>query len=514
MAVQFRFVILLLCVTASTIAYITRQNINIAIVSMVEDVVEAAAAKSTSNKPSLDICPTQQKEFQSVASREFKNSSRTTTVSSSSSRFTHRYSWDQSVQGIILGSFFYTYILFQMPSGILAEKFGGRWIIVLTLLGSGLVNALTPFITDFVMFVILSRLILGAVQAGVYPAAFSIICRWMPLKDRSFAFALLEGGACIGSIIAYFTSGFLSNYYGWPSVFYLAGGISLTYTVIFALFSSNEPEGHRCVTDAELQLIHQNGTQKETASVGKKIPWVAILTNKAVMTAAFFKFGLSWTFLIMAVKLPAYLNDIIREDITSNGVINAFMNVLASLTMACMGFVSERVIEQGWLSRTHTRKMFSIFSGAGSGLCTLMIPFAGCNRSLLLSILFMGSVFLGCGSGSDIPLPSEMSKNFPATIYSLLNMIAMSAGFIAPSFCGYILDAYAFELRQGWSLVFYSTSGLSFLATAIFLSFASAERQPFDFIEDELEEAEAEEVKRQVSGRTRKISTLSYGPAS
>ena len=380
-----------------------------------------------------------------------------------------------------------------MPAGVLSEKFGGQWIVCLTLLGSGLVNILTPLITDYVFLLVMFRLLLGAAQAGVYPASFSICCKWMPLKDRSLAFALLEGGACIGSIIAYFSSGFLSKSLGWPWVFFLSGFIALVFTVLLAVFLRSTPHGHPFITEEELKVIESSPhklnldetTTREGDKSSPKIPWTKILCCRSVLVAGLFKFGESFTYLIMGVKLPAYLNDVMREDITSNGVINATMNVLASLTMASMGYVSERVIENGWMSRTSTRKFFSVFSGMGSGLCTLMIPFAGCDKTLLLSILFLGSILLGCGSGSDVPLPSEMSRNFPATIYSLLNMVAMSAGFIAPSIVGWILDSYVGDLRRGWSIVFYLTSCISIVSTIIFLCFASAERQSFDFVDEE-----------------------------
>ena len=299
------------------------------------------------------------------------------------------------------------------------------------------------------------RLLLGAAQAGVYPASFSICCKWMPLKDRSLAFALLEGGACIGSIIAYFSSGFLSKSFGWPWI-----------TVLLAVFLRSTPHEHPFITEEELKVIESSShklnidetTTREGEKSSPKIPWVKILCCRSVLVAGLFEFGESFTYLIMGVKLPAYLNNVMRKDITSNGVINATMNVLASLTMAFMGYASGRVIENGWMSRTRTWKFFSAFSGMGSGLYTLMIPFADCDKTLLLSILFLGSILLGCGSGSDVPLPSEMSRNFPATIWSLQNMVAMSVGFMAPSIVGWILDSYVGDLRRGWSIVFYLTS--------------------------------------------------------
>jgi len=38
--------------------------------------------------------------------------------------------WEKSIQGHILGSFFYGYFVSQIPGGLLAERFGAKWIMV------------------------------------------------------------------------------------------------------------------------------------------------------------------------------------------------------------------------------------------------------------------------------------------------------------------------------------------------------------------------------------------------
>ncbi len=42
-----------------------------------------------------------------------------------------KFTWDQKTQGLILGAFFYGYIVMQVPGGWLARRFGGVLLIVL-----------------------------------------------------------------------------------------------------------------------------------------------------------------------------------------------------------------------------------------------------------------------------------------------------------------------------------------------------------------------------------------------
>lgn len=54
------------------------------------------------------------------------------------------FDWDEVQQGIILGSFFYGYMLTQLPGGLLAQRFGGKWPLGLGLLVTAIFALLTP----------------------------------------------------------------------------------------------------------------------------------------------------------------------------------------------------------------------------------------------------------------------------------------------------------------------------------------------------------------------------------
>lgn len=495
MAFRVRHLILILCVMSSAVVYITRININIAIVAMVEPISQSINSNKTtlpSDGPApstnrLQTCPLANKTSASASPSQgdvhHLHASPDKTSDNSSSPPPEMYKWDQGMQGLVLGSFYYTYILFQIPSGLLAERFGGRTLISFALIGSCVINAVTPFIASYATVMIVSRLLLGAFQAGMYPGAFAMCNTWLKLKERAFAFALTESGACVGTIFTYFSSGFISESLGWPWVFYVSGLIALFSLVIFFLLASDDPKRHPCIGRNELIERSDEPVIGTKSTSQLSTPWVGILTCPAVLAAALFKFSIGWTYTTLGSKLPAYLNDIMHEDISSNGVINGIMNLIFTLSMGIGGLASERIIQRKLASRTATRKLYSIVSGFGSAFCILLIPLAGCDRMALLTILYVGSFCLGSASGSDVPLASEMSNNFPATLYSLLNMIQMSPGFITPSFVGFLLDGSS-DLRSSWARVFYFSSFLTAVSTVIFILFASAERQKFDMQSD------------------------------
>ena len=52
--------------------------------------------------------------------------------------------WDESTQGLILGCFFYGYVLTQIPGGRLAELYGGKIVFGLGVLITGILTAISP----------------------------------------------------------------------------------------------------------------------------------------------------------------------------------------------------------------------------------------------------------------------------------------------------------------------------------------------------------------------------------
>lgn len=66
------------------------------------------------------------------------------------------FNWDEAKQGIVLGSFFYGYVLTQVPGGRLAELFGGKLIYGIGVLVTAIFTFLSPIAAriNFPFFII------------------------------------------------------------------------------------------------------------------------------------------------------------------------------------------------------------------------------------------------------------------------------------------------------------------------------------------------------------------------
>src|SRR3954471_21552874 len=74
----------------------------------------------------------------------------------------------------MLSGFFLTYALFQIPMGNLADKYGQRLVLSLSIAAWSLVTAASGFVTGFAT-ILLVRLLLGITESGAYPAAAGLV---------------------------------------------------------------------------------------------------------------------------------------------------------------------------------------------------------------------------------------------------------------------------------------------------------------------------------------------------
>ncbi len=106
------------------------------------------------------------------------------------------------------GIFFFSYALGQVPGGWLGDRFGSRLMLAIYILTWSLFTALIGVASGVAMLLAM-RLGCGLGQAGAYPAAGSLLSKWVPLATRGIASSLVVLGGRLGAVIAPFLTGIL-----------------------------------------------------------------------------------------------------------------------------------------------------------------------------------------------------------------------------------------------------------------------------------------------------------------
>jgi ACS family sodium-dependent inorganic phosphate cotransporter len=88
------------------------------------------------------------------------------------------FSWDSTTQGFILGSFFYGYIITQIPGGFLATKYGGKRVFLAGIAATSVLTLLTPlFAKAGTGYLITTRILEGLFEGMTYPSIHAIWAR-------------------------------------------------------------------------------------------------------------------------------------------------------------------------------------------------------------------------------------------------------------------------------------------------------------------------------------------------
>lgn len=117
--------------SATALAYMLRISLSYAITQMVP---QPHAHENGTIAFNPDVCPPFEDETNT-------NHTNTTPVSTS----IEIYDWDQALQGLILSSFYWGYIVTHIPAGILSAKIGGKYTLFLGVATATICTLITPF---------------------------------------------------------------------------------------------------------------------------------------------------------------------------------------------------------------------------------------------------------------------------------------------------------------------------------------------------------------------------------
>jgi len=163
--------------------------------------------------------------------------------------------------GYLLSAYSWTYAAFQLPSGIILDRFGvklvGRFGTLLWSVAS-FAAAISTGLAGFFG----ARLLLGVGEAPTFPANAKAIGYWFPAQERSLATAIFDSAAKLASALGVPAMGLVLLYFGWRWSFAATGLISLLYFILFYCFYRN-PSEDQSLSVAERDFILQGGAQPE-----------------------------------------------------------------------------------------------------------------------------------------------------------------------------------------------------------------------------------------------------------
>ena len=341
--------------------------------------------------------------------------------------------------GWLSGAYNWTYMLLQLPSGLLLDRFGVRRVgIISTVIWS--VACFATAISTGVAGLFGSRFLLGIGEAPTFPGNSKAIGYWFPQHERSLATAMFDSAAKFSSAIGIPLLGVLLFYFGWRLNFAVTGFISLAYFALFYFFYHN-PSEDESLSVSERDFIARGGAQPEDrARAAKGAPLTYLLQKRKVWGLCLGFASYNYTFYFLLTWLPSYLSTPLHIDLLHSALYTSVPWTFATLTdLAVGGWLVDSLIQRGWDS-VRVRQVVLV-SGTSFGLGILGAAQAHSAASALFWIsMSIGGLSAASPVGWSIPSLIAPRESV-GTLGGILNLCNQLAGIAAPVVTGYVIQA-------------------------------------------------------------------------
>uniref|UniRef100_A0A1B0CFZ2 Putative permease of the major facilitator superfamily protein n=1 Tax=Lutzomyia longipalpis TaxID=7200 RepID=A0A1B0CFZ2_LUTLO len=237
-----------------------------------------------------------------------------------------RYDWNKSEQGLLLGAYFWGYLISAIPGALLAERYGGKTITTIIHLLSTILTALGPLLAGcgFVPMY-MCRLLTGLFAGPQYPALHNLIAKWAPPEEKGKFIAALLGGTF--GTVGFYIPAFLNGVIG----------------IMWYFIVSNDPQSHTWISQPEKEFIEKSlgsAVSKEKPPT----PFIKILTSVPYIALICLHFGNLWGMFFLMTATPKFMNETLNFNLGKAGILAALPylgRLIFGLIFGSVGDVNE-----------------------------------------------------------------------------------------------------------------------------------------------------------------------------
>jgi len=364
--------------------------------------------------------------------------------------------------GLLVGMFFFGYILFEVPSNLLLHRMGARIWIARILITWGIVALLTGFVRN-IHELYIARFLLGVAEAGYYPGVVLYLTYWFRHRERAHAIAVVLIGIPVTSIFGGPISGMILDHVHWLGLsswrwlLVLEALPSVACGVLAYFILPERPEVAKFLTPEEKAWILEELAQEREETIGEhQISVSGTFRNRRVWHLGLIQF----TALIGTYSLSSWMPQVLKalSSHYSNTVVGWLVVIPQVVGLLSMVAVSRHS------DRTQERRYHAAIPVVAGGIGWLLLS---ASSSPLVSMVALSLIAAGAYSffGPFWVLPCEFLTGYAAASgIALINSIGNVSGFVGPFAIGF------FKNRTGtmfWGLVFV---GACMLLSAVLLA--------------------------------------------
>lgn len=359
--------------------------------------------------------------------------------------------------GWVLSIFALGYALFQVPSGILADKFGPRRVLTSIVTIWSALTALTGAAWNFTSLLFV-RFAFGAGEAGAFPGMARATYSWIPLRERGMVTGLNFSGSRLGAAFALPFVAWLITDFGWRNAFLVLGGIGVLWAIAWWLAFRDRPEDHPALSSLEKEEIATTRQQEEPEDA-EPLDRSKMMASTNMWSVILQYFCSNFTFFFALTWLFPYLKETYQLGALEAGWYTSAPFIAGAIGNWVSGGMIDALYRKGNWDLSRKLPAMIGFSLAAIGLIASL--FAG---SALVAVICLSVAIFG----ADMTLPPSWSlcvdigRRSAGAVSGTMNMAGNLGAF---------LTALAFPYLTDWTgseqVFFYVAAALNIVAIGL-----------------------------------------------
>jgi len=357
-------------------------------------------------------------------------------VSFANLRMSADLGFSDRVYGLGVGMFYITYVLFEIPGAVIAERWSARKWVARIMISWGIITMLTGFVHSARQFYA-ARFFLGAAESSFFPAMIVYLTHWFRSGDRGRAIACLYCAVPAASLVGSPLAGWLLGVQwpwlaGWRWLFVLEGLPAIVLGIVTLFYLTDWPTQARWLPEEERDWL-VNELQAELAAKKKIRNYTIseIFAERRILMLVLGYFLAMTGYLGNVYWLPTFVKRVSgfsNQSVTSLLLIPALIGIIGMLVN---GWHSDKTDERLW----HTGIPL-LAAGAMFALLTFDHHLASA-----IALLLLGSGFFFAYFPTFWAIPTLLlSEAAAATAFGLINSIGQLGGFVGNYTIGFLND--------------------------------------------------------------------------
>jgi sugar phosphate permease len=334
---------------------------------------------------------------------------------------------DEETMGYVMGLFFLTYALGQIPSGAIGTRWGSRKSLSICAVGLSLATALMS-LANGAGLLIAARLSNGIFQAGLFPCCTNTISFWFSSKLRAVPTGFLGASMSLGGALGVFMTGFLVVHIGWRATFLGYSLLGIVWAIGFYWWFRDTPAEYlsrysgRQAESSDLPLQPKpNKKSADDKTRANPTPWLAIYSSPATWWICGQQFCRAAGQIFFGSWFATYLQNARDVSVEKSGVLNSL-----PLIALVAGALAGGAISDGLLAITGSlsiaRKWLATVCMA---MCALLVFGAYFVQQPIVAVLIIsaGSFFAAVGGPCAYTITIDLGGRHVGTLFATMNMV-------------------------------------------------------------------------------------------